>query len=91
MEIVRTVLLDRVVDWHRAEIGLEKGKSGRSARGKTSASSDDGADIAAVGRVATTTTSADRVSSVWPLLAKAGQGEAHKCLKKVGVVLEVVS
>ncbi|CAM9823437.1 unnamed protein product, partial [Laminaria digitata] len=70
VEIVRTVLLDRVVDWHRAEIGLEKAKGGRSARGN------------AVGLGAPSMASADRVSSVWPLLAKAGRGDAHKCLKK---------
>lgn len=70
MEIVRTVLLDRVVDWHRAEIGLGKAKGGRPARGEAGSSSSEGAD---------------RVSSVWSLLAKAGQGDAHKCLKKVGV------
>lgn len=75
MEIVRTVLLDRVVDWHRAEIGLEKAKGGRLAKDKASASSGEGAD---------------RVSSVWTLLAKAGEGDAHKCLKKVGGVLEMV-
>lgn len=28
----------------------------------------------------------DGVSSVWPLLAKAGHGDAHKCLKKASYI-----
>lgn len=92
VEIVRTVVLDRVVDWHRAEIGLKKAKGGRTTKGRSnpSAISGDNASIALLGGAGVTATSADRVSSVWSLLAKAGQGDAHKCLKKVGVALNVV-
>ena len=67
MELVRTVLLDRVVEWYRreAQAGAESDRRKKS-RGAT-------------GAVAAHT---DEVSSVWPLLSKAGDGEAHKCLKK---------
>lgn len=90
MELVRTVLLDRVVDWHRAEIvsskankhdAIRKGLHGeRRGRSETHASKDT---TEAVGDEDGSVPGAQRVSSVWALLAKAGQGDAHKCLKKV--------
>ncbi|CAM9107694.1 unnamed protein product [Ectocarpus sp. 4 AP-2014] len=80
VEIVRTVLIDRVVEWHKTEADTRnnKGKRGSSSsnrptRGVSTSVNDHGGaeETDAVG-----------VSSVWPLLAKAGQGGAHKCLKK---------
>lgn len=80
MELVRTVILDRVVDWHKAEIvGINK------ARGRSSARSND-ADAAGDAEKSSGSRKSDRIFSVWQLLAKAAHGDAHKCLKKVPFV-----
>lgn len=73
VELVRTVLLDRVVAWHRGEVvaGKVKGGRGNKAGAACSVAPAEGAPARR-----------DGVSSVWPLLAKAGHGDAHKCLKK---------
>lgn len=83
VELVRTVLLDRVVDWHKAEIvGIGKAKRRGIAK------SHEATAGAAGNGEATMTTSGEgkRVFSVWSLLAKAGHGDAHKCLKKASTV-----
>lgn len=82
VELVRTVLLDRVVAWHRAEVMAGKAKGG--SRGKAGAAS-----VAPAAVVGEKGASAMRggVSSVWPLLAKAGHGDAHKCLKKASIYI----
>eukprot|EP00903_Cladosiphon_okamuranus_P012149 g11397.t1 len=93
VELVRSVLLDRVVDWYKAEVvgagakAKGKGRGGRTrqvARG----GSGDGAGVSAEG--ATAAAAVDdaeqaervRIASVWALLAKTGEGDAQKCLKK---------
>lgn len=90
MELVRTVLLDRVVEWHKAEIEVAavkgKGKGSRQpARGVKTIGVSDGGSVE--NAAAAERANAERVSSVWSLLAKAGQGDAHKCLKKVQAVV----
>jgi len=104
VELVRTVLLDRVVEWYKAEVmtaagggsrGKGKGAAGsnstrQSARRAAGAGADDGSSDGGEGAVAAAAAAAEgvgseRVSSVWSLLAKTGQGDAHKCLKKVNV------
>lgn len=90
MDLVRTVLLDRVVDWHKAGIenaaasAKTKGRGGKQpARAVKSAGVSDDGSVEDVAGVAAEEANAKRVSSVWSLLAKAGQGDAQKCLKKV--------
>lgn len=89
VELVRTVILDRVVEWHRAEIvGIFKGKGRAVGRVKEAAVAARGAgrdadvpeEAVGAGRVPA---KGEKVYSVWPLLVKAGHGDAHKCLKKV--------
>lgn len=83
VELLRTVLLDRVVEWHKAEViaaGKEKGRGGttrQAARGSSGETAGSGAN-------------AVRVSSVWSLLAKTGLGDGHKCLKKARSAMEHV-
>ncbi|CAN0148375.1 unnamed protein product, partial [Ectocarpus fasciculatus] len=88
VEIIRTVLIDRVVEWHKTEAGTGKNKgrgsstSSRPTRGVSNSVSDDGGAGEGPAGGTAGETNAGGVSSVWPLLAKAGQGGAHKCLKK---------
>ncbi|CAM9539163.1 unnamed protein product, partial [Hapterophycus canaliculatus] len=99
VELVRTVLLDRVVEWHKAEIevaaargkgrgGSQPARAGRQpARAAKIAAVSDGRSAEGVAAAGAGGARAERVSSVWSLLAKAGKGDAHKCLKKAVSVL----
>lgn len=98
---MRTVLLDRVVEWHKAEVvttgakgngdgngnGNGRGTSTRQAASKGGGGGGGGVGGSAEGAAVAAAEDAEQpegVTSVWALLAKTGEGNAHKCLKKVG-------
>eukprot|EP00752_Nemacystus_decipiens_P008134 g7274.t1 len=90
VELVRTVLLDRVVDWYKAEVVTTASKAKSNGRGtsiRRAARGGDGVGTAPEGNgtppvAAEDEEQVERVASVWALLAKTGEGDAQKCLKK---------
>lgn len=97
---MRSVLLDRVVDWYKAEVVATAGKGKRKGTGSSTRQAARGGDrvcggvggaaeeaAAAAVVAAGDAEGAERFASVWALLAKTGDGDAHKCLKKVGKVV----
>lgn len=85
------MLLDRVVEWHKAEVvttgakakGKRRGTSTRPAAAKGDDAVGGGTEENAAAAAAGDAEQAERVGSVWALLAKTGEGDAQKCLKKV--------
>ena len=90
------MLVDRVVDWYKAEVVAAGAKARIKGRGSSTRQAAGGGGVdgdgvggsgegtaAAAAAAAFDVEQADRVASVWALLAKTGEGDAQKCLKKV--------
>lgn len=75
-------MLDRVLEWYRREVEAKTRQQQGKKKMRVSRAIDGGSTVGDGIIEASATVQPERVSSVWALLAKAGNGDSHKCLKK---------
>lgn len=87
---MRSVMLDRVVEWYRREVEAKTRQQQGRKKMRVCKAIDGGSTVGDGNIEVSGAVQPERISTVWPLLAKAGNGDSHKCLKKAsGEVLRM--